>query len=213
MKSSELLVGEDGLGNLHGVARYELNNVLGETSLKKNLVDEPVGGNGRVTGLPDNDVTHQGRGAGQVASNGSEVEGAHSVDETFERAVLEAIPETRRVVLRLLGEELLGVVDVEAEEISQLGGGVNLGLPCILALAQDRGGHDLIAILVGDEVSGLEEDGGTVGEGESLPCGLGSQSCVDGLVDIGGSGSVVVGDLLGVVRGVELVRNSRGLDL
>lgn len=213
VKSSEFLVGKDSLGDLLRVARNELNDVLGQTSLQKNLVDQPVGGNGKVAGLPDNDVTHQGRGTGQVASNGSEVEGAHGVDEALERAVLETVPETGRVVLRLLGEKLLGVVDVEAEEVSQLGGGINLGLPCILALAQDSRSHDLIAILVGDEVGCLEENGGTVRERKSLPCGLGSKSSVDSLVDIGGSGSVVVGDLAGVIGGVQLVRNGRCLDL
>lgn len=202
VESSELLVGEDGLGDLLRVTGDELDDVLGQTSLEEDLVDEPVGRNGKVAGLPHNDVAHQGRGARQVTGNGSEIEGAHGVNETLQRAILETVPQTRRVVLGLLGEKLLRVVNVEAEEVCQLGGGVNLGLPCVFTLAEDGRGHDLIPVLVGDEVGSLEEDGRTVGEGQSLPGGLGGQSSLDGPVDIGGSGSVIVGHLAGVIGGV-----------
>lgn len=47
---------------------------------------------------------------------------------------------------RLSREKLGGVVTVETEEISQLGGCIDLGLPDILALAQHRGGDELIAV-------------------------------------------------------------------
>lgn len=213
VKSSELLVSEDGPGDLFGVTRDELNDVLGQTGLEQDLVDEPVGGNGEVTGLPNHDVAHEGGGTRQVAGNGREVEGAHGVDETLEGAVLETVPQAGRIVFGLLREELLGVVDVEAEEVSQLGGGINLGLPGVLALTENGSGHDLVPVLVGDEIGSFEEDGGTIGERESLPRGLGRQGSINGLVDIGGSGSVVVGDLAGVVRRVELVGEGGGLDL
>lgn len=213
MKSSKLLVGKDGLGDFHWVTRYKLDDVLGQTGLKENLVDKPVGGDGKVTRLPDDNIAHECWGARQVTGDGSKVEWAHGIDEAFKRAVFKTVPQPGRIVLGLLGEELLRVVDVEAEEVCQLGGGINLSLPRILALPEDRRGHDLIAILVGDKVGSLEEDGRTIREGEGLPGRFGGQSSLDGLINVGGCGRVVVGDLASVVRGVELMRNRRRFNL
>lgn len=72
-------------------------------------------------------------------------------------------------MLRLLGIQFLGKLDIEAEEIHQFSSGINLGLPGILALAEHGSSHDLISVFPGDEVCSLEEDGGAVGEGEGFP--------------------------------------------
>lgn len=109
--------------------------------------------------------------------------------------------------------ELLSVVNIEAEEVSQLGGGVDLGLPSVLALAEHGSGHDVVSVLGGDEVGGLEEDGSSVVEGESLPGGLGSQSSVDGSGDISWGGCVVGGDSGGMVGRVLLLGEGGSLDL
>jgi hypothetical protein len=53
-------------------------------------------------------------------------------------------------------------------------------LPSVLALAEHGSGHDVVAVLGGDQVSSLEEDSSSVGKGEGLPGGLGSQSSVNG---------------------------------
>lgn len=209
VKGSKLLVLEDDLGDLNGVTRNELDNVLGEAGLKEDLVDEPVGSNSEITGLPDNDVAEQSRGTRQVTSNGSEVEGAHGVDETLERSVLETVPDTRRVMLGLGVVELLSIVNVEAEEVSQLGGRVDLGLPGVLALAEHGGGHNLIAVLCRDEVGGLEKDGGAVGKGERLPGWLGGESSIDGGRDVSVGGGVVRCDGCGVVSRIDLLGGGR----
>jgi hypothetical protein len=213
VEGSKLLVLKDNLGDVDGVTRDELDNVLGETSLNQDLVDEPVGGNGEVTGLPDNDVTEKSRGARQVTGNGSEVEGADSVDETLKGTVLETVPDTGRVVLRLDAVELLSIVDVEAEEVSQLSGGIDLSLPSVLALAEHGSSHDVVTVLGGDQIGSLEEDGGSVGEGERLPSRLGSQSSVNGGRDICSGGSVVRGNGGGMVGRVLLLGESGSLDL
>lgn len=191
VQSCKLLVLQDRLGNLDGVAGHELDHVLGQARLEKDVVDQPVGRNGKVTGLPDHHVAHEGRSTGQVAGNGREVEGADGIDEALERAVLEAVPHAGRVVLGLLAVQLLGVLHVEAEEVCQLGGGVDLGLPGVFALAEHGGGHDVVAVLAGDQVGGLEKDGGAVCKGERLPCRLCGQRGVDGLGDVGGRGGMV----------------------
>lgn len=90
VKTSEFLVVEDGAGDLLSLTGHELNNVLGEASLEKDLVNEPVGSNRGRRGLPEDDVTHQSGRTGQIATDSGEVKGADSVDETLQRTVLEA---------------------------------------------------------------------------------------------------------------------------
>lgn len=213
VQGGELLVGQHGLGDLLGRAGDELDHVLGQAGLDQDLVQQPVGGNGRVGRLPDNDVAEQGGGARQVSGNGGEVEGRDGVDEALERTVLDAVPDARGVVGRLLGVELLGEGDVEAEEIAQLGGRVDLGLPGVLALADHGGGHDVVAVLARDQVGGLEEDGGAVGKGQGGPSLPGGEGRLNGLVDMLGGREGVGGDGLGVVGGVELLGGLRCLDL
>jgi hypothetical protein len=213
VEGSKLLVLKDNLGDVDGVTRDKLDNVLREASLNQDLVDEPIGGNGKVTGLPDNNVTKKSRGTGQVTGNGSKVEGANSIDETFEGTVLETVPDTRRVVLGLDTVELLSVVYVEAEEVSQLSSGIDLSLPSVLALTEHGSGHDVVTVLGGDQIGSLEEDGGSVGEGERLPSRLGSQSSVNGGRDICSGGSVVRGNGGGMVGRVLLLGESGSLDL
>lgn len=213
VQGSEFLVCEDSLGHLHRVTGNKLDDILGKTGLDQDLVHEPAGGNGVVTGLPDNNVTQQSRGTSQVSGNGREVEGGHGVHETLERAVLRSVPDSGSVVLGLLSVQLLGVGNAEAEEISQLSGGVDLGLPGILALAKHGGGHDIIAVLGGDQVGSLEKDGSTIRKGKSLPLGLGSQGGFDSLGNIGRCRGVVRSDGRGVIGRVKLLRQARSLDL
>lgn len=213
VEGSEVFVGEDGLGDLDGVTGDELDDVLGQTGLEEDLVDEIGRSDTVVTGLPQDDVAQQSRGTSQVTTNGGEVEGADGVDETLESAVLGTVPDTGGVVDGLAGVQGLGVVDTKAEEVCKLGGGVNLGLPGVLALAQHGGSHDLIAVLVGDEVGSLEEDGSAVGKGESLPGRLGSEGSLDGLVDVFVGGGMVVCHGGGVIGGVELLGDGGSTDL
>lgn len=184
VQGSELLMGQHSLSDLFRRTGHELNNVLGQTSLDEDLVQQPVGGNGRVRRLPDNNVAKKRRSPWKVASDGGEVERRDSVDETLERSVLNPVPDTGCVVGGLLRHHLFGVRHVEAEEIAKLGGSVDLGLPCILALADHGSSHDVVAVLGGDEVGGLEEDCSTVGEGEGGPGLLGSESRLDSIVDV-----------------------------
>lgn len=164
MKGRELRMVHDGVGNLSGFAGDELDNILGQTSLQQDLVDQPVGRNGGWRWLPNHDITHQGGGTSQIASNGSEVEGADGVDESFQRTIFDTVPNAGRVVCGLLGVHILSILDAEAEEVAQLGGGIDLGLPGVFALPMHGQRHNIITVLGSDQVGGLEEDTGTVGE-------------------------------------------------
>jgi hypothetical protein len=74
--------------------------------------------------------------------------------------------------LRLLAIDPLGVVHVEAEEVDQLAGAVDLRLERRLALAQHGGRVDQLAVRRGEELGGLEEHGGPVLEAPVAPVPL-----------------------------------------
>lgn len=90
VKSSEIGVVEHGVGDFFGLAGNELDDILGEAGLKEDLVDQPVGGNGRRRRLPDDNVAHQGGSTSQVTTDGREVERTDGVDESLQRAVFHA---------------------------------------------------------------------------------------------------------------------------
>lgn len=113
---------------------------------------------------------------------------------------------------RLLSIEVFGVLHAETEEIAQLGGRVNLGLPGILSLAVHGQGHDVVAILGGDKIRGLEEDAGAFSERGLSPGLTGLQSGVDGRLDVSGT-RIRVSRQGGMGRGVRLSEGLRGFNL
>lgn len=90
VESSEVGMVKNSLGHLFSFTRNKLDHVLGQTCLEQDLVDEPVGRNGRWGRLPDDNVAHQRRGTSQVTTNGGKVEGTDSIDESLQRAVFNA---------------------------------------------------------------------------------------------------------------------------
>ena len=101
------------------------------------------------------------------------------------------------MVNRLLGIEILGILDTKAQKVAQLGGGIDLGLESILTLTVHGQSHDVVTVLGRDEIGSLEEDTGPLREGSGSP-GLTSSQCgINGGLDlrsrgigIGGEGSV-----------------------
>lgn len=208
VKGGKVTVGEDLTGNLLGITGNELDDAGGKTGFLEDLVDEVVGVGGGGRGLPDDDVTHEGGGGSEVTADGGEVEGGDGVNEALEGTEFGAVPDAIGVLEGLDLVDVLGVIAVEAEEISEFSGGVNLGLPGVLALTKHGGGHELVPVLGGDEVSGLEEDGGTVVEGHGLPCVTGGEGALDGLLGEGGIGGLVLAEELLV-----LARHGLALEL
>lgn len=74
------------------------------------------------------------------------------------------------------------------EEVAQLSSGIDLSLPDCLALAQHGPRHQLIAVLVRDQVGRLEEDAGSLGKRRGRPRRASLESSRDGLLDIGRRG-------------------------
>ena len=90
VKTSKLTVGKDNIGNLLGVTRNKLDNVLRKTSFKEDLVDQSAGVDVVLRRLPENNVTHQSRAGDEVTTDSGKVEWGDSVNKTLERAVLQS---------------------------------------------------------------------------------------------------------------------------
>jgi hypothetical protein len=123
-------------------AGKELDDVLGKTSFEEDLEDYPrgVGGHGRR--LPDENVSGERGSSDEVTSDSGEATGCHKVsvadvnrlsivergslegsdgeNETFEGTVLDLVPDTGRVLGRLLTVEVFDLRSTETEEIGEL---------------------------------------------------------------------------------------------
>jgi hypothetical protein len=73
-------------------------------------------------------------------------------------------------------------------------------------------GHNIVAVLGRDQISGLEEDAGTLGEGGISPGLAGCEGRIDGRLDIG-LGGIGVSCQRSVGGGVSLGESLRALDL
>lgn len=213
VETSKVLVVDTLADNLRWVSGDELDDRWWDTGLEEDLVGDVRSKGGSWGWLPDDDVSDNGRGEDEVTTDSGEVEWGNGEDETFESTVFSSVPDTGRVAWGLNSVHVLDVLDTESQEISELGSRVNLGLPSVLALTEHGGGHKFVPVLAGDEVGSLEEDGGTVGPWELLPSVLGGKSVLDGALDHLGSGSVVRGEVVGVVMGHGLLLEVTSLDL
>lgn len=170
-----------GRAHLFGLTGHELDNAVRQTGLDKDLVHEVVGPHRARARFPQADIAHQGRSARQIATNSGEVERRHCQAKAVEGTVLSTVPGARRVLGRLLVVDLLGILAVKAPEITQLGCSIDLCLPRVLALAEHRSRHNLVAVLLAQQVSCLEEDRNTVRERHRLPARLGCHGTIDSL--------------------------------
>ena len=173
------------VADLRAAPRYQIDDAVGQPRLLEHL-HQPVGReNGGRRRLPDDGVAHH-RGAGrQVAGDRGEVEGRDRQHEPLERPVLDVVPHPRTAA-GLLAEDLGHVRDVVAEEVDQLARRVDLGLQDRLALVQHRRRIDDRAVLAGEQLGRLQEDGSArlprhrrpfrtrrLGRGHRLPNGVG----------------------------------------
>ena len=200
VKSGEVGVGEDHVAGGGTVDGDQVDDALGQACGVQQLHDD-VGGVNLVIGrLPHHHVPHEGGGDGQVARDGREVERGDREDEAFQRAVFEAVPESRSAFW-LLRVDLLGEVAIEPKEIDEFTGGVDFGLMQVLALGEHSGRIDAGAPGAGEHLGGTEEDAGALLPFEGGPGGAGFQRRVDGLLHVFGGAEMGVTDhTLMVVR-------------
>ncbi len=199
MEARHFGVADDIPGDVAPRAGDEVDDPGGQAAPLQQLHIVVVGQGRGPGGLPHGHVAHDGRGRGQVAADGGEVEGGHGADEAVQGPVVLPVPDAVHA-LRLLFEDLLGLPHAEAEEVRQLGD-VDLRLEHGLRLAQHGGGVEDLPVGAGNHVGGLEEDGGAVLPGHGLPGVPGGQGRVHGLLQLLLPGHAALGDDVPVVMG------------
>ncbi len=174
----QVRVGHRDVGHRLAVAGHHVDDARRETRLLEQQHEQVRGVLLRRRGLPHDGVAHQRRSGRQVAGDGGEVEGRDRVDEALERAMVGAVPHPRRRD-RLLGEDAAREVHVEAPEVDQLTGRVDLRLDRGLGLAEHRRGVERRPPRAGEQIGGLEQDGSPVVERQRTPVRGGGLCRVD----------------------------------
>lgn len=64
----------NGIAKDRPVARHKVDNSIRESGIAEDFVDEVIGQDGGVAGLPDDAIAHHGGGVSQISSNSCEVE-------------------------------------------------------------------------------------------------------------------------------------------
>ena len=212
MEARHVGVGQHVFREVGAAAGDEVDHARGQPRFLQKLHEVVVGEHRRGGRFPEHGVAEERRRRTQVAADRGEVEGRNRHDEAVEGAVFHAVPHGGGG-RRLLLHDLLRVVDVEAEEVRKLAGGVDLGLIAGLALAQHGGGVDFIAPGPGEQVRGLQEDRRPVLPGHPGPGGLRRAGGLDGGLQLGLAGAVVCGEDMAVVVGHRDRAEHIGLDL
>jgi hypothetical protein len=167
--AGQIDISQQHFGDLRPVTGEHVDDTRRETRLRQEIHRQ----RGRELlcrrGFPDDDVAHQGHGRGQVARDRGAVERRDRVDETFERTVVGSVPDALGVGHRLLREDLAGEMHVEAPEVGQLAGRVDLGLVRRLCLAQHGRRVDPGPPRAGQQVGGSQENGGAIIERHRAP--------------------------------------------
>ena len=150
--------------------------------------------------LPHHRVAHQRRRGREVAADGREVERRHGEDEPFEGPVLHPVPDPR-MRPRLLRVDLPHEVGVEAPEVDQLAGGIDLGLEDRLALVEHGRRVGGVAPGPGEQVGGPQQHRGPLLPTRRAPLVPGLPGGLGRRLDLRSAGLVEGGEhVLVVVR-------------
>ena len=169
----------------------EVDHAVRQPRLLQQAHEEVRGVGRRRRRLPDDRVAHQRRRRREVAADGREVEGADGEHEALQRPVLHAVPDAGRR-LGLLRVDANEVVRVEAPEVDQLAGGVDLGLMHRLRLVEHRGRGERRAPRAGEQLRRADEHRDALLPRRARPLAPGLGGGGDRLLHFGGAALVDV---------------------
>ena len=189
----QLGAGERCVADRRAGAVDEVDDAVGQARLLEQAHHVVGGERGRRGRLPEDGVSHQGRRRGQVAADRREVERRHGEDEALERAVLHPVPGAWRRV-RLFLVDARHELDVEAPEVGQLAGGVDLRLVRRLRLAEHRRRVQGRPPRPREQLGRAKEDRRPLLPGHAVPVVAGLAGRCDRLFNLRGAAGVDVGE-------------------
>ena len=193
MQAREVRRRERHVADRETVAGQQVDDTRRQASSLEQLQRQLRGETLRGGGFPEHDVAHQRRCRRQIARNRGEVEGRDGVDEPLERAVVEPVPDAGGIERGLLGQDPAGEGDVEAPEVGELAGRVDLCLVGRLGLPEHRRRVEPCAPRAAQQVGGAQQDPGPVVEGQLPPGRRGCHRRVDRLPSVGVVGARAAG--------------------
>ena len=211
MHAGKVRAGQRGVADVTAGTGHEVDHARRQAGFLEDLHEQPWRVDQRRSGLPEHGIAHDGRRGRQVAGDGREIEGRYREHETFQRPVLNVVPDARRG-FGLLLVDLLGVGRVETQEVDQFAGRVDLGLEHGLAAVQHGAGVHQGAVFHGQQIGRLQENGHPLFPAEGLPVRLRGHGCVDGFLHLFRTGLVVGREHVPVVVGHDALAEPAGLD-
>src|SRR5437773_5264836 len=179
----ELGMVQHAIRDLRRAAAHHVDHARRQAGLREQLHQEVRREQRLRRRLEHHCVAHEHRRGGQVGADRSEVERAHREDEALERSILETVPRGR-VVVRLLAQQLVAEVGVEAPEVDALAGCVDLGLVHRLRLTKHRRGVDGVAPRTRQQRSRAQHDRRALVIRGGRPHATRLQSRVDRVVEV-----------------------------
>ena len=178
----------------------QVNYSVGKARFAKDFHDYPCRIDLRIGRLPQCHVAHQSGRRGKVSGNCREVERRNGQDESLQRTVLHAVPNSGRA-LRLLGVDFDHELHVKAQKIGEFAGRIDFGLVHCFGLSQHGCRIDFVAVGPTHEVGRAQENSGAFKPGHGRPRGVGGQRSLNGLLDMLLASPVVAANYSLVVMG------------
>lgn len=153
-----------------------------------------------IARFPDHDITHQGSTCREVACDCGKVERGDGVDKSFQRTVLDPVPDP---VVRF-GLFLVNIGHeghIKPQKIDKLTCRINLGLMDGFGLGHHGCRIDFGPVRPGNQVGSFQENRGPLFPGQCSPSGTGFKGGVYREIHLFFGGEVVLADLVFVVVG------------
>ena len=183
VETGEVFVFENHVSGRRTIYGNEVDNAVGEACLAEDFHDDVSRIHLGVGRFPQADVAHQCRGGGQVSGDRREVERRDAEHESFQGAVLQAVPNAGRA-FGLYREDLLHVVGVESEEIGEFTHRVDFRLESVFALSDHGRRVHFVSVGTGEQIGRFQEDRRALFVGHARPRFLCVESRFDGVFHV-----------------------------
>src|SRR5699024_7534244 len=124
VEASHAGIGQQVFADIRAAAWNEVDDAVRQSSFLQQLHEVVVGESSGLSRFPNNGVAHDGRSGTEAAADRSKVKWSDGNNKAIQRTVFGAVPYAVGV-FRLLFVDPLCKIDVVAQKVSQLAGGVD----------------------------------------------------------------------------------------